>query len=297
MDFKMQYETVKDHYLEPYELGKEISSFYLRRDPDSYMMSTLLIFHPGRIIVAGDLSPGRYGVISCGGYGIDWFAMKLDAQYLAEKFLSECYESDRAEREAIEYYKWMAEDAWEWRDRDKLHEAKKLKKLIKVEGDWMFDSPHSVHECLERNNLQSLLYDGIPFGYGYPTGDYCWLAAIQKRFSEVYPEWLETEQGKLFLDKDRPSKDKVIADLWFALTERDTCSDCSGRGWNYVDVDGEAEHDPCHCVEIMTGILDEHNDAITQAIHSDLVESGVDMDKFQKECREIYQQLVYEGEV
>lgn len=81
------------------------------------------------------------------------------------------------------------------------------------------------------------------------------------------------------------------------MTERDTCSDCSGRGWNYVDVDGEAEHDPCHCVEIMTGILDEHNDAITQAIHSDLVESGVDMDKFQKECREIYQQLVYEGEV
>ena len=199
MNFDNQYETVKEHYLDPVELGIT-STFYLRREPKSRMMSTLLIFTPENIVITGDLRPGQQGVISCIGYGIGWFGARLSSDYLAEKFLDKCYESDRAREDAEYCLNELIKEGWECRDKDTLDTAKKLRDLMKEERDWMFDEPSALRESLQDAGLYYLCDFGVPFGWGYPTADYCWLAAIQKRFSEVYQEWIKTEEGLRFIN-------------------------------------------------------------------------------------------------
>jgi hypothetical protein len=75
--------------LEVVELGEKVKTFLLRKEPDSMMMSTYIIFTPAGIVISGDIQVCRHGVISYGGYGIGWFASRLDPSYLAEKFLEQ----------------------------------------------------------------------------------------------------------------------------------------------------------------------------------------------------------------
>lgn len=197
MNFDREYNTLRKHYLQPLNISGRMSSFYLRESDDSRHMSTLISFTPEGIVLQGDLTPSQPGNVSVLGYGVGWFGSKKSPYYLAEKFLSRCYEEDRAEKEYREYLTDMANDAWETRDIDLIQKARKLRDFVEDEWD-IFRSGYHLHDSLSDFDY-SLVDDGIPWGWDYPSSDFCWLAAIQKRFSEVYQEWIETEEGVAFL--------------------------------------------------------------------------------------------------
>ncbi|NIN68662.1 MAG: hypothetical protein GTO63_28935 [Anaerolineae bacterium] len=90
---------LKDHLLVPIDGGKDVTGFYLK-DPDrTRIMSTLILFTPEGIVIHGDYRPGHHGVISCYGYGLNWFAGRLSERYLCEKFLEQGWHREVAERE------------------------------------------------------------------------------------------------------------------------------------------------------------------------------------------------------
>jgi len=129
MNFDLEYAQLKDHVLVPVEIGDKIQLFSMKPKSGGYAMSTTLIFTNGRIVITGDLTPGRYGSVSCGGYGIGWFGSNKSPSYLAEKFLEKVYESDRAENDFSEYLKERAAWAWDDRDSEAIHNLRELNRF------------------------------------------------------------------------------------------------------------------------------------------------------------------------
>lgn len=95
-------ESLKGHFLEMVLDTEKFKAFYMREKPNSRMMSTLFIFHPEGITIAGDLTPALHGNCSTIGYGLDWFASKLSETYLCEKFLTQGWHAELAEEELAE---------------------------------------------------------------------------------------------------------------------------------------------------------------------------------------------------
>ena len=87
---------LENHYLKVVEHTPNIEMYYLREPGSGRMMSTLIMFTPEGIVITGDLAPGSsgHGVVSCSGYGIDWFTGLLDSDYLASKFLDRQWERE-----------------------------------------------------------------------------------------------------------------------------------------------------------------------------------------------------------
>lgn len=99
--------SLKGHVLEQILDTEKFQAFYMREKPNSRMMSTLFIFHPEGITIAGDLTPALHGNCSAIGYGLGWFAGRLSEGYLCEKFLTKGWHADLAEMELSE----MSKDA------------------------------------------------------------------------------------------------------------------------------------------------------------------------------------------
>lgn len=193
------YNQLKDHYLEPLEIGQYVKSYYLRQRPDSRAMSTLLIFSPEGIIITGDLRPGNNGGVVAAGYGLDWFSAPLQPRYLAEKFLKEKwvpgafikavkdYINDRFESRtlSIKRHPWRighyVADNWT--------EGRAL--LYLINHSELIESPHSTYDNLPAFRREGMgwycPYDSefLAPGYDYDPAELGWLAAIQRRFSEL----------------------------------------------------------------------------------------------------------------
>lgn len=88
--------------LELVEDGEKVKTFLLRRYPDKSAYSSWLVFTPFGIVISGDISVADHGVIAP-GYGLEWFASRLDPDYLAEKFLREKWVKDRARASFAEW--------------------------------------------------------------------------------------------------------------------------------------------------------------------------------------------------
>lgn len=197
------YNQLKEHYLEPIPTGEEtakyIKAFYLRKAPDTRMMSTLLIFHPEGITITGDCHPGRVpgrrGGVIARGYDLDWFSQKLEPSYLAEKFLTEVWVKEKFVEWVKEYLKdseAVDTEAKEWLVGARLEEnwTEKEALLYFISDEDLFETPESAY-----NNLPSYYdrdrwicpYDSefISPGFDYDPTELGWLAAIQRRFSEL----------------------------------------------------------------------------------------------------------------
>lgn len=192
------YNQLRDHYLDPLEIGEQVKSFYLRRKPDSRMMSTLLIFSPEGIVITGDLCPANGGVIAP-GYGLDWFSKPLQPRYLAEKFLKEKWVPMAFSKAVRDYIcdqfqsRTLSIKRYPWRIGhyvvDNWTEGRALLHLVN-HGE-LIESPHTAYD-----NLPAFRREGMgwycPFdseflspGYDYDPAELGWLAAIQRRFSEL----------------------------------------------------------------------------------------------------------------
>lgn len=98
-------------------------SVYEARKPGTMINSFTVAFLPNHICITGDYCPGIHGVTSAHGYGRGWFAGKLGADYLAEKFLQKGWYSDNARQwliEQAECYPEVAEGLLAMADRDEL---------------------------------------------------------------------------------------------------------------------------------------------------------------------------------
>jgi hypothetical protein len=220
-DLNWFYDQIKDAQLAQVEDGKLVKTFRLRKYPDRSMMSCWIFFTPAGIVITGDMRPADQGVIAL-GYGLEWFAEKLEPDYLASKFLKEKWVPDAAfeswdqcmaawEEKAEEYEKECEEefgtDPWpdpgeeflrlkDWRsgkERTELHGVTFLKALRHLlDNRENFESAQTLYESLPAFRDESEGRWICPFssedlgGYGYQPAEFGWLAAIQRRFSECY---------------------------------------------------------------------------------------------------------------
>ena len=195
MDWQIEYDTISKHVLTCVQEG-EVTSFYLHKPGENgrmetRMMSSLIVFTGENIVITGDLSPGQYGVASSVGYGLPWFVSELSPNYLASKFLrNNVWEADRARERLGDYMKEHIKDAASARDKSELERLKKLREIMK--RPWLYDSEFTWYD--EVSAVIPELWDHSYF-WDYPTGDFCWLAAIQKRFREAYQLYLADKEA------------------------------------------------------------------------------------------------------
>ncbi len=99
-------ESFSRHELTEIEAGSSIRYFQMRR-PGTGVYSVELLFVGCQIFIAGDIRIGPTGSVITRGYDLDWFASKLDANYLCEKFLP-----TRRPGSGVSRQKWDADAGW-----------------------------------------------------------------------------------------------------------------------------------------------------------------------------------------
>ncbi len=184
MDIQQAYNDIAGHKLTQFSDGN-VKAFYLHGGDvmTTRMMSVMLVFTPENIVITGDLHPGWHGIISAAGYGLDWFCRNLDPDYLAGKFLeSGVWEEDRARAELQRYISEQAGEAWCQRDRWTIKRLKALRDMLRT-CPWIYENDQTWYDAVSEHI--SDLWDHGQF-WGYPSADYMWLAAIQRRFREAY---------------------------------------------------------------------------------------------------------------
>ena len=167
---KMYREEFEKHVLERISLDPPI--FKMHR-PDSGLYHMHICFVSGKIVLFGDAMVGYLGrgVISTPGYDLDWFTSKLDAGYLAEKFIAR----DWCEELAQDFLDEML------KEKDLGEEQRHALEWIKSGGDLCRDA--FMREWAEH----------AEGGHGWPSESYnpaeiSMLSVIQMRFRELYKE-------------------------------------------------------------------------------------------------------------
>ena len=165
--------------------------------PGTSMMRVELVFAPSGIVLLGDLTPTRNGVISRAGYGISWFGSKQSEGYLCSKFLEETWVPSKCAAYLRELLANETEEAVpvDWgnlangaTEEPELHEeltaeqAELLRNLVSDLGRGEA-SEGMVYDEMSRVGFS--MDDGIP-GYDYDPTAAGWLCAIQQRFAELY---------------------------------------------------------------------------------------------------------------
>ena len=149
------------------------------------MGSTMITFTPEGIIIHGDLSPGRRGVISDLGYGLGWFSSSLGGGYLCEKFLAQGWHEEIA---LDEIKGWLDNGGGPWGDDEPASPevVEKLTELIdRMERNGPMGEQQFYEGLMDVYDDPDLFDDGGP-GWGYDPVEAGWLIAIQARFAELY---------------------------------------------------------------------------------------------------------------
>lgn len=184
---KDRIKRLENHYLKVVERTPNVEMYYLREPDQGRMMSTLIMFTPEGIVITGDLSPGprSAGVISDLGYGIDWFAGRLDYAYLAEKFLDKQWDSEYSADVLRQHTKagGVYED-WSKENKNAVRDVAQCCENGEI-------GPHQLAE--ELYNLGDKDVDGMP-GSTYSESDLVWLSAIQQTFAKLYHQKLENQE-------------------------------------------------------------------------------------------------------
>lgn len=146
-------------------------SVYEAKKPGTMINSFTVAFLPNHICITGDYCPGLHGVVSAYGYGRGWFAGKLGADYLAEKFLQKGWHPDNARQ-------WLIEQAKEYPGV-----AEKL--LAMTTHDELLCDPDSFTEEFDEV-VPGTDWDSSPWGYN-PL-EVFQITVCQRVFSRLYKE-------------------------------------------------------------------------------------------------------------
>jgi len=208
----------RDHFpkmiLEPIEIGEKVQTYLLRESPESMMMSCFILFTPAGIVITGDIAVSGHGVIAP-GYGLGWFTSELSPQYLAEKFLHKAWVPETAIenwKERLQTYEQEWDD-WEQEVRENDGSPDQEKPDLFSMAEWRIGAEYftgniiGAIRCLlgqpDKFETGELLYDALPIrngssvfdaedlgGMDYRPEEIGCLAAIQRRFSEAYKEFI-----------------------------------------------------------------------------------------------------------
>jgi len=167
------YKELEGHQLS--QISEDPPIFVLSPNPAQYIMSITIAFIRGQICIFGDYCPGIHGVVSTVNYGVDWFAGSLSPDYLCSKFLRDEWSEEQT------FIELKAQLDYE--DDPKIRES-----IIEF-----IDCYEGTGDGLSQKELYEWYKDTYgtyddPVGFGYNLRDAGILCAIQRRFSELYPE-------------------------------------------------------------------------------------------------------------
>ncbi len=194
----------KDHVLTTQLEAPGVKVFRLGK-PDSSDMFVRLIFTNAplseQIVLSGDacIGPTQHGLVSTGGYGLDWFGRKKGANYLCEKFLRqtwcpdyalECLK-DHAERIRAEESNGLSKKEI----KDNARRLERLDEAVENAGSDDFDDVIRTSEAY--SEFYSDVFDDMPEsdGHAYDTDEAATLVAIQWRFAECYQALIAAEKA------------------------------------------------------------------------------------------------------
>jgi hypothetical protein len=153
--------------------------------------STYILFTKEGIVVMGDLCPGRNGVISNLGYGVEWFSGRLSEDYLCSKFLDQSLNKEG-------FRTWLEgrlgdeqrerADVIDKREDDENRQVAKHERNIEGLKQALRDvNDDSILEAVRESILLELgEYQGDGQGYDYEPREAGHLCAIQQRFAALY---------------------------------------------------------------------------------------------------------------
>lgn len=167
------------HVLEKVQDGR-VLAYYLKDPAQGRMMSTLILFTPEGIVLMGDLTPNRNGVISAYGYGVGWFGSDKSECYLCEKFLDKQYVHEAAAEE-------LRDVDSHWRQIDgALPTAEEKEQLERLDEIAEALDEHDAEWLIRELEDAGYVVDDGPPGYTYEPHEAGWLCALQQRFAELY---------------------------------------------------------------------------------------------------------------
>lgn len=206
-DREWYYEQIKDAVLVPKLITDEARVYHLKKYPDRWTMTTVLVFTPGMIVISGDLHPGRgdarTGII-CTGYDFNWFTGQLSYDYLAEKFLNRKWVPEVFQKELYNYAEQWDKDHPEdeedghrrqlwcvgWEEIEDATQADALRRF--AEDEQCFDTAYNAIENAPSwydkdtgNWISPFDFEFGSMGYTYDSIEVGWLSAIQRRFRET----------------------------------------------------------------------------------------------------------------
>lgn len=202
-----------DKRLEKHELVEitdQTRSFHLK-EKGQWLMSTVITFTKGGIVLSGDLVPGDNGCISARPYGIDWFSSELSPDYLAEKFLRKKFIPELAASEIEDPQGYVME----YLRKKYEHKPDELVKITEQIQEILIELKHGdmsaegLYRSFEELNLGiNIFEDGCP-GFCYPPHEVAILSSIQKRFAKMYL----LEKEKACLAEKNPAKQTLVAKI------------------------------------------------------------------------------------
>ena len=160
-----------------------VRAFHMKIE-GQHIDSTLILTTPEGVVIMGDLVPGgERALVSIHATGLDWFLMTHNPEYLSQKFLTK---------------EWIREDA--------IVELEGL--LRDVRGDTVHGDGRDDDDCVlaflllidklrandgDQNDVIDVLnrYDfdeAHEFGMGYAPEKVGHLAALQRRFTDLFVE-------------------------------------------------------------------------------------------------------------
>jgi len=176
-----------EHYLKminDVELHRDGDHGWLMRKQDTMLCSTVLIFQFNHIFISGDFSPCRNGVVSCVGYGLEWFTGQLYPGYLAEKFLERKWCPLRAKH----HIKWMIEQAREDEESSNSERTAVIRSLNSVIDEYHLHTTVDYDNAIEEHVMAFFGYDTemVYPRLGYDISEVAQLSAIQQTFRKFY---------------------------------------------------------------------------------------------------------------
>jgi hypothetical protein len=179
--------------------------------PGTRIYKVLILFTEEGIVITGDLCFGanQRGIVSAYGYSLPWFASELSEGYLAEKFLIKVWECERAAEDVAVILKRIEQGEYDERIQSRMLDGlkhndisletarnaviehyKHVVEMLKNEDVSMDRFRDLVEDVALGSLIEAHMFDIVDDldspGFGYPINEMGWLAAVQKKFAELY---------------------------------------------------------------------------------------------------------------
>lgn len=191
--------NVQNHVLEEIQTGI-VSAYRLHNPAYGRLESCLLLDTPEGFVIMGDMSPNNFhGCTSNFGYSLAWFAGNLSINYLLEKVhLEKSWQPELALADLTEWLKSLLENEC-MSEETKAWAKKELERGMSTDEFTCQDDMNAYFDdmgvSLDAQEAAESVehWMEVISPWGPSLNDVALLYAIQKRFSELYPELIKSK--------------------------------------------------------------------------------------------------------